>query len=73
MSSPGGPTVEPTLEGDALEIDLTIELSQAQLTALATTTDAIFEMPGTVNLDSDLFANAMKITVSCQQPWVPYP
>ena len=73
MAAPTTPTVEPYLDGDELDFKLIIELSQVQVDALNNTTDAIYQMPGTVNLDADLFTNAMKITVSCAQPWVPYP
>ena len=73
MAAPGNPTGDPYLTGDELDFRLVIELSQAQVAALNNTANAIYEMPGTVNLDPDLFVNAMKVTVSCQPPWVPYP
>jgi len=71
MAAPTGPTVGPYLDGDVLEYVLVIELSQAQINALINTSDAIYEMPGTVVFDPMM--NALRITVSCQNPWVPYP
>lgn len=71
MASPTGPVVEPGTAGAELQYRMTVEMSQAQYASLVGTTDGLFELPATITPSE--FANPLRVTFSCQPPWVPYP